>query len=76
VRQKSVYLACFILHFLLIITVCFRETLWLVARGLTIFPSSSKSYSAKAEKATSYSVFLQRWTAAIVRNAAATGLAI
>ncbi len=52
-RQKSVYLACFILHFLLIITVSFRETLWLVARGLTIFPSSSKSYSAKAEKATS-----------------------
>jgi len=53
VRQKSVYLACFILHFLLIITVSVRETLWLVARGLTIFPSSSKSYSARAEKATS-----------------------
>ncbi len=52
-RQKSVYLACFILHFLLIITVSVRETLWLVARGLTIFPSSSKSYSARAEKATS-----------------------
>jgi hypothetical protein len=53
VRQKSVYLACFILHFLLIITVSSRETLWLVARGLTIFPSSSKSYSTKAVKPTS-----------------------
>jgi hypothetical protein len=51
-RQKSVYLACFLLHFLLIITVSCRETLWLVGRGLTIFPSSFKSFSQKAEKGT------------------------
>ena len=44
-RQKPVYLACFLLHFLLIVTVCSRETLWLIARGLTIFPSSFKSYA-------------------------------
>jgi hypothetical protein len=48
-RQKSVYLACFILHFLLIITVSCRETLWLVARGLTICPAPFDRYSQKAE---------------------------
>ncbi|HAK06674.1 MAG TPA: hypothetical protein DCO65_05310 [Spartobacteria bacterium] len=48
-RQKSVYLACFVLHFLLKISISCRETLWLVARGLTIFPSSLNSYSRKAE---------------------------
>ena len=51
-RQKSVYLAWFLLHFLLIITVSCRETLWLGRRGLTIFPSSFDSVSQKAEKAT------------------------
>lgn len=48
-RQKSVYLACFVLHFFLIITVSCRETFWLVGRGLTIFPASFDSYSQKAE---------------------------
>ena len=48
-RQKSVYLACFVLHFLLIITVSCRETFWLLAKGLTIFPSSFNSCSEKAE---------------------------
>jgi len=48
-RQKSVYLACFLLHFLLIITVSCRETLWLLARGLTIFPSPLNSYAEKDE---------------------------
>ncbi len=48
-RQKSVYLACFALHFVLIISISCRETFWLVARGLTIFPSSLNSYSRKAE---------------------------
>jgi hypothetical protein len=51
-RQKSVYLGCFLLHFLLIITVSCRETLWLAGRGLTISPSSFDSFSQKAEKAT------------------------
>jgi hypothetical protein len=48
-RQKSVYLACFILHFLLIITVSCRETLWLVARGLTICSAPFDGYAQKAE---------------------------
>ena len=53
-RQKPVYLACFLLHFLLIVTVSSCETLWLIARGLTIFPSSFKSYvpTAGTEAAT------------------------
>ena len=42
--QKPVYLACFLLHFLLIVTVSSRETLWLIARGLTIVPPPLKSY--------------------------------
>jgi hypothetical protein len=44
-------LAWFSLHFLLIITFSCRETLWLIARGLTIFPSSFKSFSQKVETA-------------------------
>jgi len=48
VRQKPVYLACFLLHFLLITIVSSRETLWLIARGLTIFPLSFKSYAPTA----------------------------
>lgn len=47
-RQKAFVLAWFLLHFLLIITVCGRETLWLVAHDLTIFPSSFKGGSEKA----------------------------
>lgn len=47
-RQKPVYLACFLLHFLLIATISSRETLWLIARGLTIFPLSLKSYAPTA----------------------------
>jgi hypothetical protein len=48
-RQKSVYVAWFILHFLLIITVSCRETLLLAARGLTMFPTRFNAYSQKAE---------------------------
>jgi hypothetical protein len=42
-------LAWFVLHFLLISTICCRETLWLVAGSLTIFPPSFNSFSHKAE---------------------------
>jgi hypothetical protein len=42
-------LAWFSLHFLLIISFSLRDTLWLVARGPTIFPFSCRSYSQKAE---------------------------
>jgi hypothetical protein len=48
-RQKYIYLAWFGLHFLLIISFSCRETLWLTTRGTTIFPSSFKNYSQKAE---------------------------
>ena len=51
-RQKCVYLACFLLHFLVIITVCCRETLWLLGRGLTLFPSSFSSFAQKADALT------------------------
>jgi hypothetical protein len=49
VRRKRIYLACFLLHFLLIVVLSCRETLWLVAHGLTILPPSCQEYSAKAE---------------------------
>ena len=49
-RQKRVYLACFILHFLLITAISCRDTLWLVAHKLTILPWA---LSGPAEKAAS-----------------------
>jgi hypothetical protein len=55
VRHQRVYLAWFALHFLLIVTVCCRETFWLIARGLTILPSSLNSAAAYAEKVASIS---------------------
>jgi len=48
-RQKYFYLAWFVLHFLLIVSFSCRDTLRLVAQGPTILPSSSKSFSQKAE---------------------------
>ena len=52
-RQKYVYLAWFALHFLLVTAFSCRQTLRLVTEGPTIFPSSVKSYSLKAETAVS-----------------------
>jgi len=48
-RQKSVYLACFFLHFLLITTISCRDTLWLIARRLTIVPLAFTGPAEKAE---------------------------
>ena len=48
-RRKRIYLACCALHFFIIVIMSCRETLWLVAHGPTIFPSSFRSYSQKAE---------------------------
>ena len=42
-------MAWFSLHFLLIISFSLRDTLWLVARGPTIFPAAFSSYTEKAE---------------------------
>jgi hypothetical protein len=47
-RQKHVYAAWFALHFLLILSFSCRDTLWLVAQGPTILPSSFKSFSRRA----------------------------
>jgi hypothetical protein len=49
VRRRRIYLACFLLHLLLIVAVSCRETLWLIAHGLTILPPSLQRYSSKAE---------------------------
>ena len=49
-RRKRVYLAWSVLHFFLLFTVSARETLWLVARGLTILPSVCNDYSEKLER--------------------------
>jgi hypothetical protein len=49
VRRKRIYLACLLLHCLIIVTISCRETLWLVAHGLTILPPSFKGSSSKAE---------------------------
>jgi hypothetical protein len=48
-RHRSVYLACFILHFLLLLTISCRDALWLVAHKLTILPSAFSSFAGKAE---------------------------
>jgi hypothetical protein len=48
VRRKSLYLAWFSLHFLLISAWSCRETLWLVGQGLTIFPPFVDSFSQTA----------------------------
>ena len=49
-RRKYVYVAWFALHFLLIVTVSFRDTFRLVAEGPTILPSWFKKFSQKAER--------------------------
>lgn len=46
-RLKGIYLAFFVLHFLLIISVSCRDIVWLVAHKLTILPSS---FAAAAER--------------------------
>jgi len=68
--------AWFGLHFLIIISFSLRDTLWLVAHGPTIFPSSFKSYSQKAEGVVS-ALLGQRLAASNpVRQALATYLHI
>jgi hypothetical protein len=49
VRQKSAYLAWLAVHFVLIVAVSCRDTLWLVAHRLTVLRAPA-SYSAKAER--------------------------
>jgi hypothetical protein len=42
-------LACFLLHFFIIVAISCRETIWLIAHGLTILPLPLQHYSEKAE---------------------------
>ena len=46
-RETGAYLALFVLHFVLIATISFRDIVWLVAHKLTILPSP---FSVSAEK--------------------------
>ena len=48
-RQKYVYAAWFVLHFLLIVSISWRDTLRSTAQGPTIVAPSFKSFSQKAE---------------------------
>ena len=71
-RQKPVYLAWFVLHFLFIIAGSSREAFGLIERGLTIIPAWS--YFTAAEKITS-AVLAQNLPAANpLRRALATYL--
>ena len=47
------YLAAFVLHFLLVFAVSSREIFWVLARGLTIVPATSKPSWQKAEDVSS-----------------------
>lgn len=48
-RQQRVYLAWFVLHFLLIITISCRDIVWLVAHKLTILPAPFRTAAQKVE---------------------------
>ena len=48
-RQQRVYLAWFVLHFLLIITISCRDIVWLVAHKLTILPAPFGAAAQKVE---------------------------
>jgi hypothetical protein len=48
-RQQRVYLAWFVLHFLLIITISCRDIVWLVAHKLTILPAPFRAAPQKVE---------------------------
>jgi len=48
-RQQRVYLAWFVLHFLLIITISCRDIVWLVAHKLTILPAPFRVAAQKVE---------------------------
>jgi hypothetical protein len=76
VRQKRVYLACFLLHFLVIATIASRETLWLIAHGLTVLPSPLKAYSEKAEAVASAVLAQDLAAASPIRRALLTYLHI
>lgn len=48
-RRKRIYAAWFVLHFLVIILISGRDTLWLIAQRLTILPSAFVGIAGKVE---------------------------
>lgn len=48
VQRKRAYLACFTIHFLLILMVCCRDTLTLLAHGYTVAPPALEPYWSRA----------------------------
>lgn len=54
--HKHVYLVCFALHFLLILSICSRDTFWILAAGYTFFPHSFDRYWQEAEAIASVAV--------------------
>jgi hypothetical protein len=73
-RRKHVYAAWFGLHVLMIVAFCCRDTLWLVAQGPTIFPSSFKNFSQTAETVVSAALGQKLPASNPVRQALATYL--
>ncbi len=53
VSRKHVYTACFAIHFLIILTVCWRDVFALVASGSTVLPATPQSSWNTAESALS-----------------------
>ena len=51
-KPKTFYLAGFLLHFFLLLTVSCQQTFWLLANGYTSLPSSLENYWRKAEAVT------------------------
>jgi hypothetical protein len=75
-RAKSVCLAWFSLHFLLLITVSCREMLWLVARRLTILPGGPGSCSQRAERVASAILGQDLAASSLLRQTLATYLGL
>lgn len=48
-HRKQLYLACFCFHFLFILTVCCRDTLYFIERGYTCLPGFLEPHAQKAE---------------------------
>jgi hypothetical protein len=51
--RRRIYLAAFVLHFLLIFAISAHDTLWLIGHGLTILPKVCQAGAEKAERFTS-----------------------
>lgn len=73
-RRRKLYLAGFILHFLLVFAVSAREIFWVLARGLTVVPAASRHYWQRAEDISSAALGQSLGSANPVRRGIATYL--